>query len=170
MIIPRLLLPGKTHHFQQQQQHQPISEMKIKNGTVKYPAGKVFVSDWGERQNIVVEMDDGSTEKLYFAAGRQPHASLKRGESVRILYENGKRRLVVSDKPDTTCPEPQPQYQGLTPDTKRAIANYVQDQADLLGFCLKMASEKFGNQIETEESLRTLATTLFIATQRHFGL
>ncbi len=170
MIIPRLLLPGKTHHFQQQQQHQPISEMKIKNGTVKYPAGKVFVSDWGERQNIVVEMDDGSTEKLYFAAGRQPHASLKRGQQVQVLYENGKRRLLVNDKPDTPTEPPQPAYQELTPDQKRAIANYVQDQADLLGFCLKTASEKFSEQVETEESLRTLATTLFIATQRHFGL
>ena len=77
---------------------------------------------------------------------------------------------MISKIPPTQQPQPQPQYQGLTPDTKRAIANYVQDQADLLGFCLKMASEKFGNQIETEESLRTLATTLFIATQRHFGL
>ncbi len=146
--------------------------MQIKNGTVKYPANKVFQSDWGERQNIVVEMDDGSTEKLYFEKGRQPHASLKRGQSVAVLYENGKRRLLVNDKPATpTQPsQPQPQYQGLNPEQKRVIANYVQDQADLLGFCLKMASEKFGNQIETEESLRTLATTLFIATQRHFGL
>ncbi len=144
--------------------------MKIKNGRIKYPAGKVFQSDWGERQNIVVEMDDGSEEKLYFAAGRQPHASLKRGQSVAILFEGGKRRLLVNDKPDIPTEPPQPAYQELTPDTKRAIANYVQDQADLLGFCLKMASEKFGNQIETEESLRTLATTLFIATQRHFGL
>ncbi len=58
----------------------------------------------------------------------------------------------------------------LTPDQKRAIANYVQDQADLLGFCLKMASEKFSDQVETEESIRTLATTLFIATSRRFGL
>ena len=145
--------------------------MEIKNGRIKYAAGKVFQSDWGERQNIVVEMDDGTEERLYFAAGRQPHASLKRGQQVQVLFSNGKRRLVVSDKPNTpTQQQPQPQYQGLTPDTKRAIANYVQDQADLLGFCLKMASEKFGNQIETEESLRTLATTLFIATQRHFGL
>ena len=144
--------------------------MQIKNGRIKYPAGKVFQSDWGERQNIVVEMDDGTEEKLYFAAGRQPHASLKRGQQVQVLFENGKRRLVVSDKPDTTCPEPQPQYQGLTPDTKRAIANYIQDQAKLMRFCLETARENFSDQIETEESLRTLATTLFIATQRHFGL
>ncbi len=54
--------------------------MQIKNGRIKYAAGKVFQSDWGERQNIVVEMDDGSTEKLYFEKGRQPHASLKRGQ------------------------------------------------------------------------------------------
>ncbi len=144
--------------------------MQIKNGRIKYPAGKVFQSDWGERQNIVVEMDDGSEEKLYFAAGRQPHASLKRGQQVQLLFSNGKRRLVVSDKPDTTCPEPQPQYQGLTPDTKRAIANYIQDQAKLMCFCLETARENFSEQVETEESLRTLATTLFIATQRHFGL
>ncbi len=144
--------------------------MQIKNGRIKYAAGKVFQSDWGERQNIVVEMDDGSTEKLYFEKGRQPHASLKRGQPVAILFENGKRRLVVSDKPDIPTEPPQPAYQELTPDTKRAIAAYVCDVADLLGFCLKTASEKFSEQVETEESIRTLATTLFIATQRHFGL
>ena len=144
--------------------------MQIKNGRIKYPAGKVFQSDWGERQNIVVEMDDGSEEKLYFAAGRQPHASLKRGQSVAILFEGGKRRLVVSDKPNTPTEPPQPAYQKLTPDQKRAIANYIQDQAKLMRFCLETARENFSDQIETEESLRTLATTLFIATQRHFGL
>ncbi len=144
--------------------------MQIKNGTVKYPAGKVFQSDWGERQNIVVEMDDGTEERLYFAAGRQPHASLKRGQQVQLLYENGKRRLVVSDKPATPTEPPQPAYQELTPDTKRAIANYIQDQAKLMRFCLETARENFSEQVETEESLRTLATTLFIATQRHFGL
>ncbi len=144
--------------------------MQIKNGRIKYAAGKVFQSDWGERQNIVVEMDDGSTEKLYFEKGRQPHASLKRGQSVAILFEGGKRRLVVSDKPNTPTEPPQPAYQELTPDQKRAIANYIQDQAKLMRFCLETARENFSDQIETEESLRTLATTLFIATQRHFGL
>ncbi len=117
--------------------------MQIKNGWIKYAAGKVFQSDWGKRQNIVVEMDDGSEEKLYFEKGRQPHASLKRGQQVQLLFSNGKRRLVVSDKPDTTCPEPQPQYQGLTPDTKRAIANYIQDQAKLMRYCLETARENF---------------------------
>ncbi len=144
--------------------------MQIKNGRIKYPAGKVFQSDWGERQNIVVEMDDGTEERLYFEKGRQPHASLKRGQQVQLLFENGKRRLVVSDKPDTPAEPPQPAYQELTPDQKRAIANYIQDQAKLMRYCLETARENFSDQIETEESLRTLATTLFIATQRHFGL
>ncbi len=113
-------------------------------------------------------------ETIWFRTGRQPHASLQRGQTVQVLFSErlGKmtRRLLVNDKPVNQQPEPQPQYKGLTPDTKRAIANYVQDQADLLGFCLKTASEKFSDQVETEESLRSLATTLFIATQRHFGL
>ncbi len=115
-------------------------------------------------------MDDGSTEKLYFEKGRQPHASLKRGQQVQLLFSNGKRRLLVSDKPDTPTEPPQPAYQELTPDQKRTIANYIQDQAKLMRFCLETAREKFSDQVETEESLRTLATTLFIATQRHFGL
>ena len=151
--------------------------MIIKSGVVKFPAGKEFSDKFhpGQtKQNLKIQMDDGSDETIWFRTGRQPHASLQRGQTVQVLFEErlGKmtRRLLVNDKPANQQPEPQPQYQGLTPDTKRAIANYVQDQADLLGFCLKMASEKFGNQIETEESLRTLATTLFIATQRHFGL
>lgn len=59
-----------------------------------------------------------------------------------------------------------------TPDQKRAIASYVEDQADLLGFCLKVSREKFANPhnplVETEESIRTLATSLYITTQRKF--
>lgn len=59
-----------------------------------------------------------------------------------------------------------------TPDQKRAIASYVEGQADLLGFCLKVSREKFANPrnplVETEESIRTLATSLYITTQRKF--
>ncbi len=142
--------------------------MKIKNGRIKYPAGQVFQSDWGERQNIVVEMDDGTEERLYFEKGRQPHASLKRGESVAVLFEGGKRRLVVNDQqnPPTQQPQPQPQYQGLTPDTKRAIANYIQDQAKLMRFCLETAREKFSDVVETEESLRTFCFFFFLFSAR----
>lgn len=59
-----------------------------------------------------------------------------------------------------------------TPDQKRAIASFVEDQADLLGFCLKVSREKFANPqnplVETEDSIRTLATSLYITTQRKF--
>lgn len=59
-----------------------------------------------------------------------------------------------------------------TPDQKRAIASFVEDQADLLGFCLKVSREKFANPhnplVETEESIRTLATSLYITTQHKF--
>lgn len=59
-----------------------------------------------------------------------------------------------------------------TPDQKRAIASFVENQADLLGFCLKVSRVKFANPhkplVETEESIRTLATSLYITTQRKF--
>ena len=151
--------------------------MQIKSGVVKFPAGKEFPDKFNPgqtKQNLKIQMDDGTDETIWFRTGRQPHAGLQRGQTVQVLFSErlGKmtRRLLVNDKPANQQPEPQPQYQGLTPDTKRAIANYIQDQAKLMRYCLETARENFSDQIETEESLRTLATTLFIATQRHFGL
>ncbi len=62
----------------------------------------------------------------------------------------------------------------LNPNQKQVIAMYVESQADLLGFCLKVSREKFANVdnplVETEESIRSLATSLYIAVQRKFQI
>ncbi len=53
-------------------------------------------------------------------------------------------------------------------------ANYVENQADLLGYCLKTSQEKFASAdaplVESEESVRALAVTLYIAAQRRFSM
>ncbi len=112
--------------------------MQIKSGVVKFPAGKEFQDLFNPgqtKQNLKIQMDDGTDETIWFRTGRQPHASLQRGQTVQVLFSERQgmmtRRLLVNDKPVNQQPEPQPQYKGLTPDTKRAYANYVQDQADL---------------------------------------
>lgn len=161
--------------------------MQIKSGIVKYAAGKVFDSQWGERQNILVALNDGTEEQIWFKAGQTPHATLQKGQAVQVLYEerNGKtqRRIIVSDEARETASESNlapvkstttPLEAELTPDQKRAIAAYVREQAELLGFCLKISREKFGNAdtplVETEESIRTLATSLYITVQRKFQI
>ena len=116
-------------------------------------------------------------------------SQIQKGDHVQLISvgkdKSGKDKhnIVLLDSP-TTVPksppgQPAPLTSEWTPDQKRAmpaageaIAAYVEDQADLLGFCLKVSREKFANPhnplVETEESIRTLATSLYITTQRKF--
>ncbi len=64
-----------------------MQAMQIKSGTVKYPAGKVFDSQWGERQNVLVTLSDGTEEQIWFKAGQQPHTTLQKGQAFQVLYE-----------------------------------------------------------------------------------
>ena len=84
-----------------------------------------------------------------------------------VLLEDSSPAAVKSSVDDT------PLVPGVwSPEQKRAIASYVENQADVLGFCLKVSREKFANPhnplVETEESIRALATSLYITTQRKF--
>ena len=173
--------------------------MQIKSGIVKYPAAKEFPDLYkpGQtKQNVVITMNTGQDEKIWFSTGRQPHVSLKKGDRVQIIFEQreGKltRRLIVdevnnngSSQNNTSSANsnsrslshnrsnPTSQISNskeLTAEEKRAIANYIQNQSDLLGYCLDVSIAKYGSKVQTEESLRTLATTLFITTQRKFNL
>ena len=173
--------------------------MQIKSGIVKYPAAKEFPDLYKSgqtKQNVVIQMNTGEDEKIWFSTGRQPHASLKKGQPVQILFEQreGKltRRLIVDNtnnnglsqnntssansnsrslSGNTSNPTSQiSNSKELTAEEKRAIANYIQNQSDLLGYCLDVSIAKYGSKVQTEESLRTLATTLFITTQRKFNL
>jgi hypothetical protein len=51
---------------------------------------------------------------------------------------------------------------GWSDDEKRMIAAKVSEHAKLMRFCLEMARSQFGDLLETEESLRCAATTLFL--------
>ncbi len=173
--------------------------MQIKSGIVKYPAAKEFPDLYkpGQtKQNVVIHMNTGQDEKIWFSTGRQPHVSLKKGDRVQIIFEQreGKltRRLIVdntnnngSSQNSTSSANSNPrslsnntsnstsQISGskeLTAEEKRAIANYIQNQSDLLGYCLDVSIAKYSDKVQSEESLRTLATTLFITTQRKFNL
>ena len=145
----------------------------IKSGTVKYPAGKTFPNKFKpeqQQQTIVLSMDDGTEERLYFAAGRTPHSTLTKGSPVQLIYgeRDGKttRQLAIPQSP----PAQTNSNSDLSPERKKEIASYVESQADLLSFCLDTAHKKFTDKVQTEESIRTLAITLYINTQRQFDL
>jgi hypothetical protein len=58
----------------------------------------------------------------------------------------------------------------LSPDTKRAIAAYVDSQSDLYRFCYQTAQGKLEGVITDLETTRCMATTLYLGAVRKFGL
>lgn len=147
--------------------------MNIKSGTVLYPAGKVFDGKWGKRQSLKIKLADGSEESIWFSEGRQPHASLRKGDLVQILFEDNKRRLIVQEQgtPDnpTQAKESKAKgYEPLDPETKREIASYVQEMAKLYHHCLKTVTAEMP-ELPIEQA-KCVSTTLFISSQRKFNL
>lgn len=54
---------------------------------------------------------------------------------------------------------------GWTPEEKKAIASKVNQNADLLAYCLQTAQAKFGDLVGAED-IRALAITLFLQAVR----
>ena len=149
----------------------------VKTGTVKYPANKAFPDQFkpgAYKQNIVLQMSDGSEETLWFTQGRRPHANLPKGATVQVLFEerDGKRTRKLIENSSST---PSSQPQGKTSPTllsdaqKKEIATYIQQQTDILDFCWKTALNKFDDKIQAEETLRHLATTLYSSAKDKFN-
>ena len=144
----------------------------IKSGTVKYPAGKTFPDKYNEgayKQNLVLTMSDGSEETLWFTQGRTPHSTLPKGAAVQLLYEPREDGKVIRKLVTNSTPAAQDQSTVLSAEQKRAIAEYIQQLGDVLVYCWDTALAKFQQKVQTEESLRHLATTLYLSAKDRFG-
>lgn len=151
----------------------------IKSGTVKYPANKAFPDQYNQgkfKQNVVLTMSDGSEETLWFSQGRVPHSTLPKGATVQLLFEerDGKmtRKLIDNSQstPTTQTSQAKTTTTLLSPERKREIMEYLNQQSDLLAFCWDTALGKFQHKVQSEESLRDLATTLYLSAKDKFNL
>jgi hypothetical protein len=70
--------------------------------------------------------------------------------------------------PDSQSPTKKGTDTTLSPTQKREIATYVGDMADLFNFCLKTVEQRIEN-IDADDR-RAIATTLYLSTQKQFGL
>ena len=163
---------------------------KLLNAIVKYPATKTFQTQYGERCNAVLTV--GDDEIKIWGEPNTPKGeqlkSLKRGETVLIVDDNGKYKLLESEAKITngngnsngnsngktngnSNGVTNKNYEPLTPDKKREIAVYIADMAGLYGYCLEQAKtlNKEGSELPAE-AVKDIATTLFITSQRHFNL
>ena len=148
----------------------------ILNAIVKYPAGRILETKYGEKVNAVFMAGDEEI-KIWADANSQKAETLKqltKGEHKLILDDNGKYKLLEDEKPQTNGNgngKTKPDYAPLTPDKKREIATYIKDMAGLYGFCLEQAKtlNKEGSELPAE-AVKDIAKTLFIASQKHFNL
>jgi len=153
-----------------------MANITMATGKVKYPCGKPKDFGHGDRVNSVVTLDNGEDAKLWGKPDDQALVSLRKGQTVNLIYDGKNYKLVNSQpvntsQPATTSQTPAPVAKSeLSKEQKQAIVGYIEGRADLLKFCWTTAKTKLADVTTDEESLRCAASTLFIAAQKKFNL
>lgn len=161
---------------------------KLLNAIVKYPAGKVFETKYGEKVNAVF-MAGEEEIKIWADANTQKAEMLKslvKGEHKLILDDGGKYKLLEDSQSSPTNTngngKTNSNYEPLSDDKKRAIGQFITEQADLLAFCHECAYKAYNKRFphdpmdESEsfaldsETIQKAGMSLFITSQRHFNL
>lgn len=160
-----------------------MTSTMLTTGTVKWD-GKPQQTKYGMKAKAVVILLSGEEIQLWGNENDKDILTLKQGESVQLVSIKGKWKLAnttsQASQPTTTAnssngtakPQPQP----MSPEQKLAVAAYVEEQANLLAFCIDQAHKslvsKFPNQsfpVESE-AVRTAGLTLYISAQKRFSL
>ena len=143
----------------------------ILTAIVKYGAGQPRQTQYGMKINALLTLPDGAEHRLWGKPDDVAIASLKRGQSVQLLHDGKSYKLVGNVEPtQTPATAAKPITTELTVEQKKAIANYVNGQADLLKYCWDTARIKLEGTVAEEESIRCAASCLFIAAQKKFNL
>lgn len=142
--------------------------MQLITATVKSQP-RTVTTKFGERSVMDVSLPNGQEQAIWGPANFSAIANCRQGQAVAIAMDSkGKYHVVEGNQPTETAPIHSPQTEGMTPDTKKAIAAYVEEMASLYGFCYQSASVKLPDA--PPEAKQACASSLFIAAQRKFGL
>jgi hypothetical protein len=141
-----------------------MATVQLVKGMVKFPAREPRDYGYGERINVVVSLADGEEIKIWGKPG-DPIEGLTKNQPVTLAFDGKSYKLADSapTAPDRSSP-------GIAPDTKRAIASYVEDLAALYKFCFDTAASKLSDRIQDQEAIKDVATTLFLTACRKFQL
>jgi hypothetical protein len=142
-----------------------MATLQLVKGSVKYPAREPRDYGYGDRINVVVALADGGEAKLWGKPG-DPIEGLSKNQPVTLVFDGKSYKL--ADSPDRSTPSPS--SAGMTPETKKAIAAYVEDLAALYKFCFDTAAAKLSDRIQDADAIKDVATTLFLSACRKFQL
>jgi hypothetical protein len=154
-----------------------MATLNIIQGTVKYAAGPARETKNGPRINVVVTLPDGEETKLWGDPGDPSLTPLKKGNAVQLVKNAKGTGYSLLDKSPTTpaappamvsvsgySPRQQPEvFKPWTDEEKKQLAAKVDQNAELMKYCLQTARKKFvdSGMVEAEESVCSLASVLF---------
>ncbi len=142
--------------------------MQLLEATCKFP-GKAIQTKFGEKANAVFTTPTGEEVTVWGPPNYPPFRRIRRGDRVQLAKDHKGNHRLVENSPIGETPANSPFGEtpsGWTLEEKRTIAAKVEQNVKLLKYCLETARAEFAGLVETEESFRSLATTLFINTQR----
>jgi hypothetical protein len=153
-----------------------MATLNIIQGTVKYAAGPARETKNGPRINVVVTLADGEEIKLWGDPGDPALTPLKKGNAVQLVKNaKGTGYSLLDTSPTTPAAPPAmvpaPEYsprqretwKPWSDDQKKELAAKVDQEADLMKYCLQTARKKFvdSGMVEDEASVCILASVLF---------
>lgn len=160
-----------------------MQAIQLLSGTVKFPAGKMFETQYGQRVNAVVTLENGEEAKLWGNPDDHELKQLRKGQAVQLVKDTKGYKLVGSS-PAPSPQSPVPTGSAVPPileseQGREQIKTYVKWQAKLLKQCYGEVLNQFctpdknGEMLldpTDAESVRSLAVTLYIAAQRKYNL
>ena len=151
---------------------------------VKYPANAPRETKNGLRINVLLELPDGTEQKLWGDPGDPLLTPLKKGQQVQVAKDHKGVKLVGGSAPHSPALSTQSPAIGQpsileSEEGRGEIKKYVKWQAKLLRQCYQETLKQFCTADENgevlvspsdSESVRSLAVNLYISTQRKFNL
>lgn len=154
-----------------------MSAITLVSATVKYPAGKTFDTQYGQRINVVLALPDGTEHKEWSHPDDRFLRSLKKGDAVQVVKDGDRCKLLKAEDdlppplPANNHPPPPPPL-GTTTNTrwskehKTRIAEEIKQRAALIGYCHAQVSEQFvspdGEVFVGEETIQKYAAMLYL--------
>jgi hypothetical protein len=154
-----------------------MASLTIVQGMVKYAAGPARETKNGPRINVVVTLTDGEETKLWGDPGDSALTPLKKGNAVQLVKNaKGTGYSLLDTSPGTPAAPPvkvpapgysprqqRDVFKPWTDEEKKLLAAKIDQEADLMKYCLQTAQKKFVDSglVETEESVCSLASVLF---------
>jgi hypothetical protein len=133
-------------------------------GRVKYIPGSPRQTSHGMRINAVITLPLGEEIKLWGDPGDPALTALTKGQQVALAQnaKGGWQLVQQQETPQQHQNGTVQNQQGWEPEDREIIAAKIEHRAKVMRYCLLKAQEHCGDLVESEESIRAIATSLFI--------